>query len=255
MSAPRIFDQQHYQSLNSSRAAVVSALLAELKGPLDIRTAVDVGCGLGYFSGLLTSLALEVTAVDGRSENVDEAARRHPGVSFHTYNAEDPAIRTLGKFDLVFCFGLLYHLENPLMAIRHLHSMADKLLLVEGVILSGEEPVMALVDEEIHDDQGVNYIAFYPTESCLVKMLYASGMKYVYGLKSQPRHPDYGSANGTARVRTVLAAAASPLTSASLEFMPAPSTAIKPWDPSAVARRQNALEKLRRALKRRFGKS
>ena len=255
MSAPRIFDQQHYKTLNSSRAAVVSALLSELKGPLDLRTAVDVGCGLGYFSGLLTSLALEVTAVDGRSDNVNEAARRHPGVKFHTYNAEDPAIRTLGKFDLVFCFGLLYHLENPLMAIRHLQFMAGKLLLVEGVILSGEEPVMALVDEEVHDDQGVNYLAFYPTESCLVKMLYASGMKYVYGLKSQPRQPDYDSENGTARVRTVLVAAAAPLTSDLLKLMPAPSTAIKPWDASAVAGRQNGLGKLRRALKRPFRKS
>jgi SAM-dependent methyltransferase len=249
LSAPRIFDEKHYEDLNSSRAAVVSTLLAELKQPLGLNTALDVGCGLGYFSGLLRSLGLDLTAVDGRPENAEEAARRNPGVKVHTYDAEDPGLRALGKFDLVFCFGLLYHLENPLLAIRHLHAMTKKLLLIEAVIFPGDEPIMALIDEEVHEDQGLNHIAFYPTEACLVKMIYRSGMKRVYRPKIQPDHPDYRSRSDAPKIRSVLAATNSPVSSKLLEPMSEPSSAIRPWDSSKVAFEQGGFQKLRRFLK------
>ena len=81
MASTRIFDQQHYYLLNSSRGEVVSRLLAEIKMPLGLRTAVDVGCGLGHFSGLLQSIGFEITGVDGRQQNVEESAApksKHP---------------------------------------------------------------------------------------------------------------------------------------------------------------------------------
>ena len=61
--------------------------------------------------------------VDGRQENVEEAQRRFPQIPFRICNAQESALRDLGRFDLVFCFGLLYHLENPLIAIRQLCAM------------------------------------------------------------------------------------------------------------------------------------
>jgi SAM-dependent methyltransferase len=250
LSAQRIFDAKHYELLNSSRAAVVSKLLLETKGPLGLQTTVDVGCGLGYFSGLLMSLGFEVTSVDGRRENVEEAKRRYPGAKFRQCNAEDPGLKELGQFDLVFCFGLLYHLENPLLAIRHLHEMTRKLLLVEGVIFPGEEPTMALVDEERHEDQGLSHIAFYPTEACLIKMLYRSGFSHVYGFARQPDHPDYQAGPNSRRVRTTLVASRGPLASELLVALPEPSTAIRPWDSLSGARKPSAFQKLGRFVKK-----
>src|SRR5260370_25558098 len=143
LSSPRVFDQAHYDSLNVARGAKVSEILSELKDKLGLQTAIDVGCGFGYFSALLGSLGLAVSGVEGRRENAEEAARRTPGVVFHTLNAEDPALASLGRFDLVFCFGLLYHLENPFLAVRHLHAITEKILLVECVVFPGSEPIMA----------------------------------------------------------------------------------------------------------------
>jgi SAM-dependent methyltransferase len=250
LSAQRIFDAKHYELLNSSRAAVVSKLLLEIKSSLGLQTTVDVGCGLGYFSGLLLSLGLEVTAVDGRAENVEEAKRRYQGVKFGQGNAEDSRLKELGQFDLVFCFGLLYHLENPLLAIRHLHEMTKKLLLVEGVIFPGEEPTMALVDEEVHEDQGLNHIAFYPTEACLVKMLYRSEFSHVYGFARQPDHPDYQAGSNSRRVRTILVASRDPIASQLLVAMPEPSTVIRPWDSLSGAPKPSAFQKLGRFVKK-----
>jgi SAM-dependent methyltransferase len=248
LSAPRFFDQQHYDKLNAARGAVVTSLLSEVSAPLALKTAIDVGCGVGYFSGVLQSLGLDVQAVDGRQGNVDEAQCRFPAIPFRVCDAQDSALRALGQFDLVFCFGLLYHLENPLSTIRHLHAMTSKLLLVEGVIFPGEEPIMALVDEGPTEDQGLNHIAFYPTEACLVKMLYRAGFSDVYGFETPPDHGEYHVSAQLRRTRTMLAASLSPVHSRQLQRIAEVSTAVIPWDPESAVPEMPRLEKLRRLV-------
>lgn len=252
MGAPRVFDQAHYEILNHARGEVVSRLLAELTPPLNLRTAIDVGCGLGYFACVLASLGLEVTAVDGRQQNVEEAQRRNPAIKFLRFDAEDPALRSLGSFDLVFCFGLLYHLENPFLAIRHLHAMTRSLLLVESVIFPGEQPVMGLVQEWQGQDQGLNYAAFYPTEACLQKMFYRAGFRFVYRLAETPQMPEYRQTGHLPKVRVVLAASNDPVRSSQLEVVSEPSMPIQPWDPRSVAANTSAAEALRGFSKRSF---
>jgi SAM-dependent methyltransferase len=236
LSTPRVFDYKHYELLNQSRGEVVRRLLDELGSTLGLTTALDIGCGVGYFSGYLASLGLKVTAVDGRQQNVEEARRRNPTISVHCYNAEDPEIRSLGTFDLVFCFGLLYHLENPLLAIRFLQAMTRKLLLVESVVFPGNEPIMALIDEEMHDDQGLNHVAFYPTEACLAKMLYRSGFSTVYRPIQDPQHAEYYTRRGSRRVRAVLAATQAPIASHQMTPVAETASQIRPWDPSGELR-------------------
>ena len=255
MSAPRIFDAQHYTSLNTSRGASVSAVLSELIPSMSLRSALDVGCGLGYFTGLLESLGLAVSAVDGRKGNVEEAQRRFPKIPFCQMDAQDPSLREVGRFDLVFCFGLLYHLENPMLTIRHLHAMTQKLLLVESVTFPGDEPIMALVDEGHTEDQGLNHLAFYPTEACLVKMLYRSGFSCVYTLKTRPDHPEYHEVSGKRRTRTMLAAAIHAIQSQQLERLTETSTSIAPWDPNSGASEPDTLQKLRLFMTKRRPKA
>ncbi len=250
MSAPPVFDQQHYELLNRARGDVVRSLLGELKGPLGLRTAIDVGCGLGYFSGFLKSLGFDVTAVDGRQQNVDEAQRRNPDIRFLRFDAEDLAMQSLGKFDLVFCFGLLYHLENPMLAIRQLEQMTGKLLLVEAVISPGDEPTMALIEESPDEDQGLNHIAFYPTEACLLKMFYRAGFPHAYTFSVQPDHPDYSGQHRKPRIRTVLAASRDLVHSRFLARTPEPKSPVHPCNLAIVPPAANTAEKIRRFAKK-----
>lgn len=230
MGSKLVFDQPRYDRLNAARSERVRELLQELQPRLGLRTAIDVGCGAGHFSGMLQSMGFEVTGVDGRRENVEESQRRHPGIVFKQMNAEDPALPQMGKFDLVFCFGLLYHLENPMLAIRNLHAMTKHLLLVEGLIYPGDEPIMGLVDEGHANDQGVNYFAFYPTEACLLKMFYRAGFAHAMRFRMQPNHPEYARGLGSRRARTMLAASPNPVRSALLETAMEPSATVRPWD-------------------------
>jgi SAM-dependent methyltransferase len=250
LSAPPVFDQQHYELLNRARGDVVRPLLAELKDPLGLRSAIDVACGLGYFSQFLKSLGFDVTAVDGRQQNVDEALRRNPNIRFQRFDAEDPAMRSLGQFDLVFCFGLLYHLENPMLAVRQLKDMTGKLLLVEAVVYPGDEPTMALIEESPHEDQGLNHIAFYPTEACLLKMFYRAGFSHAYAFSTQPNHPDYRAEQRKPRIRTILAASHAPIQSNSLVRAPEPKSPVHPCNLSGNLPASSAAEKIKRFAKK-----
>jgi SAM-dependent methyltransferase len=245
LSAPGIFDAKHYERYNSTRAAATGDVLSELQGQLQLRTAIDVGCGFGYMSAFLHSLGLRVTAVDGRNENIQEARRRSPDVHFETANAEGTALRSMGRFDLVLCFGLLYHLENPFLAIRNLHALTSELLLIESMVFPGSEPVMGLVDEPQVEDQSLNCIAFYPTEACLVKMLYNAGFPNVYLFKQLPDHPDFRTRDTAGQSRTMLAASLVPLLSSLLERMQEPRISFKPRIPD-LGEKSRLMEKLRR---------
>jgi 2-polyprenyl-3-methyl-5-hydroxy-6-metoxy-1,4-benzoquinol methylase len=55
-------------------------------------------------------------------------------------------LRSLGRFDIVHCLGLLYHLENPLAALKNLHRVCDGVLLLETIIVDSKLPMLLLAD-------------------------------------------------------------------------------------------------------------
>jgi len=226
-AAAPAFDSELYKSLNSSREEILRSLFSQIKEPLQLRTALDVGCGMGHFSAFLHSLGFYVTAVDGRAENAAEAKRRYPEISFVTANAEDLPLAQLPPSDLVLCFGLLYHLENPFRTIRHLHALTGKLLIIESMCAPGPDSSMELLDEYHAEDQGLNFVAFYPTESCLVKMLYRAGFPVVYGFVTPPDHMDFRATKRRKKARCMLAAAKGPLRVPSLFPISEPA---RQWD-------------------------
>ena len=102
---------------------------------------------MGFFSKTLEECGLNVCGFDGREENIVEARKRFPHLPFERADIEDRNIRDLGRFDFVLCCGLLYHLENPLMAMRNLQSLTEKCLLVESMCIPDEKPSMLLREE------------------------------------------------------------------------------------------------------------
>ncbi len=106
------FDSDFTRGYTKVRQAFTAGLLEEIRKEIDIASALDVGCGVGYFSKFLSDMRLEVTAIDGREENIAEAKRRYPEITFITRNVEDSTLPEIGSFDFVLCVGLLYHLRS-----------------------------------------------------------------------------------------------------------------------------------------------
>ena len=211
------FDSRRYLRLINARGETIRAVVAELKRALGLTTALDAGCGVGYFAQILRECGLRVRAFDGRMENVLEARKRFPEVPFEQDDIESPGILALGEFDLTLCFGLLYHLENPMLAIRHLRALTGKGLLLESMCIPGNSAGMVWREEPAAADQSLTDIALYPSEACLVKMLYRAGFAAVYRVAELPDHDDFRETPLHARRRTVLFAAAVPAKVAGFE--------------------------------------
>lgn len=200
------FDSDFTRGYTKVRQEFGAEFLEAVRKEIVLESALDMGCGVGYFSRYLSEMGLRVVAVDGREENVEEGKRRYPEITFLTRNVEDPAVLEIGSFDFVLCVGLLYHLENPFRAIRNLHALTGKILLLESMSAPGDGVMMELLDEGRDHDQGLNYVAFYPTEACLVKMLYRAGFPFVYQFRRLPDDDLFKGSLLRKRQRTFLAA-------------------------------------------------
>jgi SAM-dependent methyltransferase len=211
-----LFDRSWTRNFTKLRQEFITEFLGHVRGQFDLTSAIDVGCGVGDLTKFLSNQGYRVTGVDGRGENVAEAKRRYSNINFVVQDAEDLSKEDVGTFDLVLCFGLLYHLENPFRAIRRLHSLTGKILLVETMCFPSSSTTMELLDEGVAEDQGLNYVAFYPSESCLVKMLYRAGFPFVYTFRTLPADELYSESVWRKRLRTFLVASRSPLTVPSL---------------------------------------
>jgi len=70
-----------------------------------------------------------------------------------------------------------------------------------GYVHARSGAAMELLDEGSSKDQGLDFVAFYPTEECLVKMLYRSGFPFVYLFQRLPEHALYRQ-SGSPQTRT-----------------------------------------------------
>ena len=199
------FDLESATIINQRRMEILDRLLVDLK-PLELKSAVDTGCGIGIFSQHLAGLGMQVVAFDARSENIAEAKKRFPRLQFNTRDIEDPKVLELGSFDLALCFGLLYHLENPSRAIRNLHGLTKKVLIIESMIAPHKRPMGVLIAEGASETQSLCSVALVPSEAYLVDMLYRAGFPTVYRTTELPNHEDFKPTLLHHRRRTILVA-------------------------------------------------
>ena len=223
------FDQKDYRELIEARGENIKRTVARLKPGLELSNAVDAGCGVGFFSKTLVECGLNACGFDGRKENVSEARRRFPKIPFEQGDIEQRTILELGRFDLVLCFGLLYHLENPMVAIRNLRALTQKCLLLESMCLPEDGPAMILRSEPRQEDQSLSDMACYPTEGSLVKMLYHAGFAMVYRVIPLPDHEDFRETAEHVRRRTVLLASVAPIDISGFRLIPEPYETEDPW--------------------------
>ena len=230
------FDQHHYRKLIMARGETIRRVVEKLKKVFPLTSALDAGCGVGFFARILADSGLHVCGFDGRRENVAEARKRFPHLAFETADIEDLGIRALGQFDFVLCCGLLYHLENPLMATRNLRALTEKCLLVESMCNPDPNPSLLLREEPRADDQSLTEMACYPSEGSLVKMLYRAGFARVYRVMPLPNHDDFRETPEHARRRTVLLASIAPVDVAGFRLCPEPHEEHDPWSKTVPAR-------------------
>lgn len=243
-----VFDKPMQSEMREAEIKFLRRVIPPWKSALGLHTALDLGCGVGYYAAMLRDLGFQVVAVDGRADNIEEARSRHPGIDFRVADAEDPALASLGTFDFVACLGLLYHLENPLRAFRNLRALTKTFLLVESMAVPDDEPYLVIIDESTGEDQSLGAVSCYPSEGAIIKIAYRAGFPNVYRFRELPDHENYRPGLGRTRARTMIAASGGEFNFPILEKATEsrPSNDLWTTDPTGIA---NSLRKLRRNLK------
>ena len=129
----RLDRSQHGETLvEAEHLARYSWIASQAKG----RRVLDAGCGTAYGTAVLAEAdAAEVTGVDRARAVLDAARPRLPAaVRLETADLEELPFDD-GSFDLVVCFEVLEHLENPEVGLDELTRV-----LSEGGLLAVSSP-------------------------------------------------------------------------------------------------------------------
>lgn len=82
------------------------------------KSALEVGCSIGAFTSILQKVGLEVTATDISPYVLDKAKKLQQGPKFEILNIEKQPHPK--KFDYIFCFEVLEHLEDSKKGLENL---------------------------------------------------------------------------------------------------------------------------------------
>lgn len=191
-------------AVHSTRIAMLDSVLNERYAEKwEQSTAVDLACHEGYFACHLAAKGVDVTGLEARQDHVDDANLIAQGMELDDkfrakrVDVHDVMPEKYGRFDIVMMLGLIYHLENPVGAIRTAYSLTKDVCFIETQVapnLSGQldwgnyqfvKPMMgsfAVIDEtyELHGpEMSTTGICLAPSIEALVWIMEAVGFKNV----------------------------------------------------------------------------
>lgn len=110
-------------------------------------TCLDVACNEGFFGmEVCRRGAKAVVGFDARQVNIEKAefVKQHLGydrITFHIEDVGNLSPEGFGAFDLTLCLGLLYHLENPMDALRRVRAVTRELCVIDTQVVRKSAPV------------------------------------------------------------------------------------------------------------------
>lgn len=184
-SYTNIFDQPFYADITEARLEHFKSLSLPLTG----KSVVDVGCGIGRLAEAFDDFNCDVLCVDGRPENIQKLKELYPLSKTAVIDFDSEEFFNLGKFDVVFCYGLLYHLSDPFGFIKKAYNICKEVMVIETCIIDSELPEVLLVEEDqTNETQALQQFGCRPSPSYVIACLKLSGFKYVYQPTNLPDH-------------------------------------------------------------------
>ena len=128
-------------AIHATRLAMIDDVLGrEFGSDLTGRTAVDLACHQGWFSVQLARRGADVLGIDARESHVSDSNLIAGALGLSSFQARQSDVHALdtagmGRFDIVLMLGLIYHLENPIGAIRVAHALTGRVCLLETQVV------------------------------------------------------------------------------------------------------------------------
>ncbi len=198
--------------------------------PADLtgKRVLDVGAWDGFWSfEALRRGALVVTAIDDFSDTIGaitnadrskqwqtfDLCREALGYDYRTCQRFEQSVYDVGfSYEVIFCFGVLYHLKHPLLALERLRSVCRGSIHIETAILDGMQSAYRPEYQYTGDECCME---FYPgaeygknhsnwnvgTLKCWAAMVEAAGFRDVESWKLTDTPSDVSQCRGFIRAR------------------------------------------------------
>lgn len=185
-----VFDSPEALEINYARQDHLASLGLDLAQ----KRVLEVGAGIGRHTTFFEKLGCTVFSTDARQENVDEHIRRYPHRKDRVEMADLNRLNShkkFGSFEIVYCYGTLYHLDDPAHCIKELAENCGGLFLLETCVNPEDNGQVNNVSENaVTKNQSFSGKGCRPARDWIMNEL-KKYYPFVYYSKSQPHHPDY----------------------------------------------------------------
>ncbi|MGG1664130.1 class I SAM-dependent methyltransferase [Brevibacillus sp. NRS-1366] len=183
-----VFDMQGYLEITNARLSHLASLQLQLSG----KSIVDVGCGTGRLTEFLVGQGANVFGVDGREDNIQQMRIFYPHVKAEVVDLETDDLLKYGPFDIMFCYGILYHLSDPLHFIKNAEKLCSDMILIETCITDAVEPICKIVVEDgTNNSQSIHHAGSRPSPAYVIFCLKKAGFPFIYEPIEKPAHPEF----------------------------------------------------------------
>lgn len=196
--AYELFRTPHYLRHNQRRQEHLASLGLDLAG----RTVLEVGAGIADHTTFFLDRGCTVLSTEPRPENCNLFAFMMRSLAASGYKAaarcallpcavEELDRHVSERFDIVYCYGLLYHVPDPALALAQLDARcADLLLLETAVSLTDADTMRGVAEDPGAPTQAVTGRGTRPTRPWLFAKL-EERFAHVYVPATQPAHEEF----------------------------------------------------------------
>jgi len=170
-------------------------------GSLEGKRVLDLGCNAGYWSLQAIEHGADfVLGIDGREMHIDQAnfvfdvrTIERGRYDFRLGNIFDFDYEPWGKFDIVLCLGLMYHISKPVELIETISRVNDDILVIDTMLSVAPASYLRVRSEDVENPlhSADRELVMSPTKKAVVDMTMAFGYS-VAVLK--PQFTDYTAA-------------------------------------------------------------
>jgi hypothetical protein len=189
----------HLATLNLSKRR--QEHLASLGLDLAGKTVLEVGAGIGDHTGFFLDRGCTVLCTDGRPANLvvlRERWLRQFGWYTNGHNLktelldlDNPPADFAGRFEVLYCYGVLYHLAQPLRALDFLARSCTSLLLLEtSVSPARDERLTHDAQDPANVSRSIHGQGCHPSRPWVFHRL-RERFEFVYVPATQPWHEEF----------------------------------------------------------------